>query len=176
MKFNIFRYKIVQSTNKTAIRKINSGYENGIVVSEKQSNGKGRYGREWISKKGNLFTSIFFKINKNFNLKKVTSLNCNIIKACLEEFIKKKIIVKKPNDMLINKKKLCGILRETFIFKSEIFMIVGIGINIASSPKVNGYKTTHLNEHLMKKVSKYKLFNSVKKIYEKKLKLFNKCI
>ena len=86
------------------------------------------------------------------------------------------ISTKLPNDLLVNREKICGILQETFIFKNEIFMIVGIGINIASSPEVNGYKTTHLNEHLMTKVSKYKLFNSVKKIYEKKLKLFNKCI
>ena len=176
MKFNIFKYKIVQSTNKTAIRKINSGYENGIIISEKQSNGKGRYGRKWVSAKGNLFTSIFFKINKNFSLKKVTSLNCNIIKLCLEKIVKKKIIIKPPNDMLINSRKLCGILQETFIFKNEIFMIVGIGINIVSSPKVNSYKTTYLNEHLMKKASKYQLFNNVKKIYEKKLNLFKKCI
>ena len=78
--------------------------------------------------------------------------------------------------MLINSRKLCGILQETFIFKNEIFMIVGIGINIVSSPKVNSYKTTYLNEHLMKKASKYQLFNNVKKIYEKKLNLFKKCI
>ena len=177
MKLNKFEYKKVQSTNKTAIRKINAGYINGIIIAHKQTNGKGRYGRKWISINGNLFTSIFFRINKDFNIKKITKINCNIVKQCLKKFIKKKIIIKFPNDMLINQKKLCGILQEICIFNNNKFMIVGIGINIVASPIVDDYKTTYLNKYLKNKISKHKLFYSLKKIYEQNLKLFNKkCI
>ena len=54
MKFKIFRFKKVDSTNKTAIRIIkNLDLDYGMIVSEMQSNGKGQYGRKWISYKGN---------------------------------------------------------------------------------------------------------------------------
>ena len=60
MKYKIFKFKKVKSTNKTAIRIIKeSNFNLGMVVSETQTNGKGRYGRKWISSKGNLFVSFF---------------------------------------------------------------------------------------------------------------------
>ena len=73
MKIKIFKFKKVKSTNKSAIRIIkSSNYEYGMVISERQNNGRGQYGRKWISYKGNLFVSLFFKIdNMNISLKKV---------------------------------------------------------------------------------------------------------
>ena len=56
MKLKIFRFKKVKSTNNTAIRiakKLN--HKSGMIVSETQTNGKGQYGKKWISYKGNLF-------------------------------------------------------------------------------------------------------------------------
>ena len=50
------------------------------------------------------------------------------------------------------------------------YMIVGIGINIHQSPNFQNYKTTHVNQHLKNKISKKKVFNILKNIYEKKLK------
>ena len=63
MKFKIFRFKNIKSTNNTAVRIIkNSNLEYGMVISETQSNGRGQYGKKWISYKGNLFISFFFQI------------------------------------------------------------------------------------------------------------------
>ena len=60
MKFKVFRYKKVNSTNNTAIRLIKSSNLNyGMVISEMQNNGRGQYGKKWISSKGNLFISFF---------------------------------------------------------------------------------------------------------------------
>ena len=60
MKFRIFKFKKVDSTNNTAIRIIkNSNIKYGMVISEIQKNGRGQYGNKWISYKGNLFVSFF---------------------------------------------------------------------------------------------------------------------
>ena len=52
---------------------------------------------------------------------------------------------------LLMKKKICGILQEVIFFKLKKLMIVGIGINIKKSPRINKYKTTFINQHTIKK-------------------------
>ena len=65
MKLKKFKYKKVKSTNNTAIRIIKETKHNlGMVVAETQVNGRGQYGRKWISSKGNLFISFFNELNK----------------------------------------------------------------------------------------------------------------
>ena len=63
MKFKIFRFKKVKSTNGTAIRIIKNYKLNyGMIISETHNKGRGQYGKKWISYKGNLFVSFFYKI------------------------------------------------------------------------------------------------------------------
>ena len=65
MKLKKFKFKKVKSTNNTAIRIIKeTKYNLGMVVAETQANGRGQYGRKWISSKGNLFISFFNELNK----------------------------------------------------------------------------------------------------------------
>ena len=119
MKFKKFKIKKVKSTNNTAIRIINeTKYNLGMVVAETQINGKGQYGRKWISSKGNLFISFFNELNKtNLSITTITKINCLLVKKLLSSFTNKKIIFKKPNDLLIEKKKISGILQEIiFVF------------------------------------------------------------
>ena len=67
MKFKIFRFKKVKSTNNTAIRIIkNSNLKYGMIISETQTMGRGQYGKKWVSYKGNLFVSFFYEL-KNIN-------------------------------------------------------------------------------------------------------------
>ena len=61
MKFRILRFKKLRSTNDTAIRMVKSSNLNyGMIIADSQSNGRGQYGRKWISFKGNLFVSFFY--------------------------------------------------------------------------------------------------------------------
>ena len=171
MKFKVFRFNKVKSTNNTAIKIIKtSDIDYGMIVSENQSNGKGQYGKKWISYKGNLFVSFFFNL-KNFdiNLNKFTKLNCLLVKKLLTSYYRNKIIFKKPNDLLINKKKICGILQETLTKLNKKYLIVGIGINLIKSPFIRNYPTTNLYELLDKKVSKRQIVNELKKIFELRL-------
>ena len=175
MKLLKFTYKKVMSTNDVAIRKIRSGIEQGIIITNEQKKGRGRFGNKWISLKGNLFTTIFYKVNSNYNLKKITQKNCLLIFKTLKTVIKKNISIKYPNDILINSKKICGILQEIIKYNNKYFIIVGIGINIVESPKINKYQTTHLNKYLNRKVSKYKIFFKIKKIFENNIINLQQC-
>ena len=105
MKLKIFNFKKVKSTNDTAIRLIKSGINSGLVSTDIQTKGKGQRGNKWISKKGNLFISIFFKINSKMSLKKITTDNLSILKKIISSQITGKIHIKLPNDILIYKKK-----------------------------------------------------------------------
>ena len=171
MKFKVFKFKKVKSTNNTAIRVLkNTNIYYGMISSESQNNGRGQYGKKWISYKGNLFVSFFFKLdNLKISFKQLTKLNCLLVRKILSTYYKKKIIYKKPNDLLIDKKKICGILQETLIKLDKKYLIVGVGINLIKSPYIKNYPTTNLKELLNKKVSKIKIENQLKKIFELKL-------
>ena len=170
MKLKKYLYKSVTSTNDAAIKKIKQGFLSGIIISKKQTKGRGRYGNKWISIKNNLFMSVFFNLNKNKSLKNLTSSICKIVQKSLLKLVKKKIKIKKPNDLLINEKKLCGILQETIFYKSKKFAIVGIGINVDRSPIIVNYPTTYVNLYTKKKLTSAKIYNEIKKNFEKYIK------
>ena len=73
MKLKKYVFTKVSSTNDIAMKKIKRGLKSGIIISSNQIRGRGRYGHKWISMKGNLFMSVFFSINTNTALKKLTS-------------------------------------------------------------------------------------------------------
>ena len=171
MKFKIFRFKKVESTNNSAIRIIkNSDTDYGMVIANKQKNGRGQYGKKWISHNGNLFVSFFYKLDRlTVSLKKITTINCLLVKKLLSIYYKKKITVKKPNDLLIDKKKICGILQEKISKLNKKYLIVGIGINLVKNPNLKNYPTTNLSELINKKIPKNKIEKQIKKIFEIKL-------
>ena len=171
MKIKKFEYKIVNSTNNTALRLIKrTNCQFGMVTAISQKLGKGQYGKKWISYKGNLFASFFFKIqNQNLNFKKITQLNCELIRKLLSSFYKKKITIKPPNDLLINGKKICGILQESIIKDKKQYLIIGVGINLIKSPYIKDYPTTNLFELIKKKIDKSEFQNKLKSIFEKNI-------
>jgi len=171
MKFKILKFKKVKSTNNTALKTIkNTNIKYGMITSETQNDGRGQYGKKWISYKGNIFVSLFFDLeNLNISLKKLTKLNCLLVRKLLSIYYKKEIIFKKPNDLLVDKKKICGILQETITKFDKKYLIVGIGINLIKSPIIKNYPTTSLYELIRKKISKNKIENNLKKIFESKL-------
>jgi len=172
MKFKKFNFKKVKSTNDTAIRIIkNTNFKFGMVISDTQLSGKGQYGNKWISYKGNLFVSFFHELkNINTSLSTLTKINCLIVKKCISQYYKKKIHFKKPNDLLIQKKKICGILQEKVNKFNNTYLIVGIGVNLIKSPFIRNYPTTHLRELINKDISKKKFELKLKKIFENNLK------
>ena len=105
-----------------------------IVISEEQTAGRGRQGKQWYSPdSGNIYMTIKFKDKNDAPLSLIIGL---LISESMDNVSGKKINagLKWPNDLLINNKKICGILVESEIVNNEIEFIVGIGINY-SLPK-----------------------------------------
>jgi len=176
MKLKKFNFKIINSTNDRAFQIIkNTNNKSGIVIAEKQKNGRGQYGKKWTSIKGNLFVSIFFPIDiVKFPLKNLTKINCHLVKKLLSNFYKDKITIKKPNDLLINNMKISGILQETLSKSGEMFIIVGIGVNLIKSPSVKDYLTTNLFDLTGVKITPSNATLKLKKIYETFIPMFPK--
>ena len=172
MSFKKFFYKKVNSTNDLAIKKIKAGIAKGIIIADYQKKGRGQQGKKWLSFKGNIFMTIFFKIKENINIKKITILNCKIIKKVLFQYIKKTITIKPPNDLLVDKKKICGILQEIKFNQKHKFIIIGIGINLIKNPIIKNYPTTNILQETGFKVKRLNLIKKIEKNYIKNLKLF----
>ena len=178
MKLKQFNFKKVLSTNQTTIRLIkNSKNEFGFITSENQLNGRGQYGRKWISYNGNIFVSIFYKLDKiNLSISSLTKKNCFLVKKVISKYYKKKITFKSPNDLLINKKKICGILQEKIQKFHKKYLIVGIGINLIKSPNIPNDPTTNLFDVTNRKINKKKIEKELKITFEKFLSKYYKII
>ena len=176
MRLKIIKMKLVQSTNSEALKIIKKGKSKPtLITSLKQTKGRGSMGKKWVSQKGNLFISIFFEINqKKINFKQYALLNAYLLKNVIKKFTKKKIDIKWPNDLLINKEKFCGILQEVINFNAKTFLIIGAGINTNSSPIIESYKATSLSGKIGKKVNNNKILKEIKKDYEKFIKYTEK--
>ena len=147
-------------------------------ISDTQTMGRGQYGKKWISHKGNLFVSFFHDLkNIDLSLTRLTKINCLLVKKLLTNYYKKNIIFKKPNDLLVQKKKISGILQETVSILDNKFLIVGIGINIVKSPKIKNYQTTTcIDELTNKSINKREIENKLKLIFETNLSKMYKII
>jgi len=133
---NIIYLKKVDSTNNFASNIIINKEEsqkslNGtVVLAEAQEKGKGRLERVWISPKGGLWFTIILKTRlEEKNLPEVTLIAAYSIAAVLNTEYNIKAIIKWPNDIYYEKLKLGGILTEVAKINSDIYLIIGIGIN-----------------------------------------------
>ena len=169
MKLRSLKFKSVKSTNDIALKLIkNNNIKPTIISSEKQIKGRGTMGKKWISKKGNLFLTIFFEIKqKKINFKHFAFLNAYLFKNIISKKFSNQIRIKWPNDLLFKKKKICGILQETITSNKKNFLIVGVGINTNHDPNVKSFSSISLKKITNKKIDNNKLLNMIKKNYEK---------
>ena len=176
MKIKIKNYKKVKSTNDVAMKLIKRNIlEPTLITTEKQTNGRGRIGKKWISLKGNLFITLFFEFDqKKINFKQFAVLNALLLKKVISNIISKKIKIKWPNDLLFNKLKFCGILQEVIKFNNFDYLIVGIGLNTNTVPQNKSFKSTCLKNILNKKIDNQKILKKIVIAYEKFLGEKNK--
>ncbi|MAK12565.1 MAG: biotin--[acetyl-CoA-carboxylase] ligase [Candidatus Pelagibacter sp.] len=155
----------VNSTNDFSIDLIKKNISiYGVVISDMQINGRGKHGNKWISKKGNIFCSIYKRVKRYRCILDAQYKSLKIVKEYLEKIgIQRNIIrIKHPNDILINNKKVCGILTESIEIKKKLYLVVGIGLNLTCSPRIEYYKTTFLKKYLTKNTDKFSFVNYVK--------------
>ena len=122
--------------------------KSGFIFAKNQTDGRGTQGKKWISMEGNFFGSLFFKLSNDYPpFNEFSIINPVIVSDVLKKISNKNNIrLKFPNDIFINKKKVCGILQEVINNENKDFLIIGIGINVASNPVLNNvYNATNLS-------------------------------
>ena len=129
-RFNLHIYDEIDSTNDEA-KRIEGIKDFHIFITEKQTKGRGRHGKKWSSpNSGNIYMTISTSQNTS-QINPISLILGLICKKAIDKLIKKSsIMLKWPNDILFNDKKIGGILVETEINKENVKTIIGIGINL----------------------------------------------
>lgn len=130
----VLYFDTIDSTNTKAQELAEKGYPSGtLVVADKQESGKGRRGRSWVSPSGTgIFMTLMIKpdINPN-NASMLTLVAALAVAKAITSVTGEEAMIKWPNDIVVNGKKVCGILTEMnaqFDYINHI--VVGIGINV----------------------------------------------
>ena len=115
----IYYFNKVNSTNEKA-----KGFEeNSVIIANEQTKGKGRFNRDWSSSRGGIYMSIVLGL-EDIKMQYLTFIAAiSVFKAIKDYGIK--TIIKWPNDLIYDGKKVCGILTQCVGGKS----IIGIGVN-----------------------------------------------
>ena len=178
----VFVHNTLDSTNSEAERLLANGENDPfVVVSNHQSNGRGRLGRKWYSpKEGNIHISVAFR--PNFNLIKLRTFTL-WQGVCISELLRSfctndSISIKWPNDLVIYGKKIAGMLTEASIDCEHVrTLIFGIGINLNSTsnryPKSISRNSTSLKELYGQKIRTHEM---TAKLIKTILKAYKKCL
>lgn len=137
---NLYVYKEVSSTNTVAKFLAMNEVENGsVVISEKQTDARGRSGKAWESPLGGIWLSIIVKPNVDYSkLPMITIATGVAVAKAIERAGIKNAEIKWPNDIMINDKKVCGILTEA-VTKFNTIESVIIGVGIDANVDVNNF-------------------------------------
>ncbi len=130
----VYYFEELDSTNNKAYELAEGGAEEGtIVIADAQTRGKGRLGRRWESPAGvNLYLSIILRPKLALTRAPLITLMASIgVCEAIKEAFGMEPKIKWPNDILLNDRKVCGILVETQSISDRLrFVILGIGINL----------------------------------------------
>ncbi|MET0301831.1 MAG: biotin--[acetyl-CoA-carboxylase] ligase [Methyloceanibacter sp.] len=141
--YRLLRMETVDSTNAEARRRAKAGEPGPLWIwSARQSQGRGRGGREWISRPGNLFASLLIGVNAPQRVAGQIALLAGVIAYdTIAKLIayegRSELLLKWPNDILLAGEKLAGILLENVgsTVENRSVVVIGTGINLASHPE-----------------------------------------
>ena len=103
-----------------------------LIVADTQTAGKGRRGRAWQSPKGSS-VSMSLCLEPKLPTERAAGLTLVMalsVASAIEEMTGEKAMIKWPNDIVLNGKKICGILTEMFLREKDYVVIIGVGINV----------------------------------------------
>lgn len=172
MNFTILRFDTIGSTNAEALAQARRGAAEGVcVVADRQTAGRGRHGRVWISEKGaGLYFSIVLRptLEARF-LPLITLMTAVAVAETLSELYSLKTDIKWANDVLVGEKKICGILAEMTETDTGRAVIVGIGINLKASnfPPEIAQIATSIEEETGKRPDREELLQTLTRVFER---------
>ena len=159
-KVTFHEVKETESTNSLAKQLACDGADHLTVVwAHQQFSGRGRYGRQWVSSAGNVFWSMILRPSADWpSLSGLSHVAALAVHATITCFVGQaaQVQIKWPNDVLVNDKKIAGILLEakpsaanvsslTSESSSSGWVVVGIGINVMHFPENVNYPATSLH-------------------------------
>ncbi|MFC2056138.1 biotin--[acetyl-CoA-carboxylase] ligase [Chloroflexota bacterium] len=131
----VLYYPSVASTMEVARQEAQQGAVEGtVIIADEQTGGRGRLKRAWLTPKGNIALSIILYPDLSY-LPSLIMLASLAVVHSLEAVTSLKSQIKWPNDVLVNAKKVCGILIESDVRGNTVnYIIIGIGINVNLRP------------------------------------------
>jgi BirA family biotin operon repressor/biotin-[acetyl-CoA-carboxylase] ligase len=154
----ILYYPLTTTTMEIARQEARLGTPEGtVIVAGEQTAGRGRLGRSWLSPRGNVALSVVLYPRRSL-LSSLIMLASLAVVHCIKIVTGLKAEIKWPNDVLINGRKVCGILIENDVQKDKInYSILGIGVNvnleIADIPEIQSTAAS-LSQELRRNVSR----------------------
>ncbi len=152
-KYSLLAFDEIDSTNSEALRLIKAGVKGNFVIwSKAQTKGRGRAGKTWHSELGNLYLSLLLSENiapaQQPQLSFVAAAAvCDAITSLSPDLPLK---IKWPNDLLIDDKKIAGILVESINFSNHYYVVIGVGVNLAFTPQQVDKPASSLAEHCVR--------------------------
>lgn len=128
-----------ESTNSEALRLAKFIDKPTFILAKRQTNGRGRSARLWVDPVGNFSGTILIKLDEDLQKLALRSFVAaiSVYDAIDQEIgIGHQLSLKWPNDILLNEKKICGILLETKKIDNGTALAIGIGINLMSVPRL----------------------------------------
>lgn len=159
--YHLLSYDVLDSTNAEAKRLAGGGASHGAVIwAKKQTAGRGRMGREWVSAEGNLYVTILLSPSASLaECSQLSFVAALAVAETLEAIVPDATAVrcKWPNDVLVSGKKISGVLLESFTTKELVterqWVSVGVGINVDNFPEHVMFPATCLRDEGVELIS-----------------------
>lgn len=173
---DFYFYEEIDSTQNEIFRRIKKGQiiNGSVIIADIQTAGKGTHGRIWhTDEKGNIAFS--FYIQTNCEIERLDGLTIDIAKILVDMFREKykiNIQIKEPNDLMINNKKIGGILTQGKINGKYIkYLVIGIGININKKYFTNDIKdiATSIKNEFKVNIDREEVIAEFCNIFEKEI-------
>jgi len=145
----VYHFAEIGSTNAEALLRAAAGASEQWIVADRQSSGRGRRGRYWVSEPGNLYASVLLydpttsAMSPQICFVAALALHdaiCDVVPDLETDRFK----LKWPNDLLLNRSKLAGILVEGASAGARQAVVIGFGVNTAHHPSGTPYPVTNL--------------------------------
>jgi BirA family biotin operon repressor/biotin-[acetyl-CoA-carboxylase] ligase len=149
--YRFIHFAEIDSTNAEALRRAATGEHGPLwLCADRQLEGRGRLGRNWVSERGNLYATLLTVLD--IVPKAAASLSVTVPLAVLKTFegllpAGARLELKWPNDVLLEGRKAAGILVESTLQKHSMAVAIGCGLNLRQAPEKTRYGATSLAEH-----------------------------
>ena len=140
---NVFRFQALDSTNTKAISIAREGLSEAVVIAKRQTGGRGRMGRSFASPEGGLYLSYLTdRLAPGASVLALTPAAALAVRRAIFRTFGLSCAIKYPNDLILQDRKVCGILCESVAMEGRFCVVVGVGINVQTDICLDGMDQT----------------------------------